>query len=41
LLLQRLDVEFDVFFSGVQRQMTVPYTEGHEGRQAASADRRR
>ena len=41
ILLQRLDVRLDEFFSGVQEDMTIQYTAAHGHRQEASSRRRR
>jgi transcriptional regulator with XRE-family HTH domain len=41
ILLQRLDVRLDEFFSGVQEDMTIKYTAAHGHRQKASSRRRR
>jgi transcriptional regulator with XRE-family HTH domain len=41
LILDRLDVSFDRFFLGVQREMTVPYNRGHGDCTADSSPRRR
>jgi transcriptional regulator with XRE-family HTH domain len=41
LLLDRLGLDFDEFFRGVQQEMTVMYTSGHGDRQEASPSHRR
>ena len=41
ILLDRLDIDYDEFFRGVQQEMTVVYTPPHGDRQEAPSRRRR